>query len=203
MRPSSAIVTAALLVGAIGASIPAAYAQEGSFGSSFNGLQVDGNQPISIESSTLDVDDKAAIATFTGNVTVAQGPTELRTGKLIVHYKGNSARGGTTNASTGGGGLPGGSSSIERLEASDKVYVKSQDQVATAERATFDMASNLVVMSGDVVLSQGDNVAEGCRLTIRMDTGQAKLESANCDGASSGAGGGSGRVRMMLTPGNN
>ncbi|MER0239778.1 LptA/OstA family protein [Fulvimarina sp. MAC8] len=196
MRVLNAAISTSLIAGAaVMLSLPAT-AQEGGLGSNFTGLQLDGNQPISIESSTLDVDDKAAIATFTGNVSVAQGPTQLRTGKLIVHYN-NSGGGNGQSTSTGGSNLPGGSSSIERLEASNKVYVKSQDQVATAERASFDMASNVVVMTGDVVLSQGENVAEGCRLTIQMDTGQARLESSNCDGGSSG----SGRVRMMLTPG--
>ncbi|HEX2019759.1 MAG TPA: lipopolysaccharide transport periplasmic protein LptA [Aurantimonas sp.] len=167
-----------------------ALAQEG-LGSSFNGLQIDGDQPISIESNQLDVDDAQAVATFTGNVAVAQGDTELRSGRLVVHYK---KAEGEADAPARGGALPGGSNQIDRIEASEKVYVKSVDQVATSERATFDMASQVVVMTGNVVLSQGENIAEGCRLTIQMDTGLARLESA-C-----GEGGGDGRVRLMLTP---
>ncbi|MDY8108123.1 LptA/OstA family protein [Fulvimarina sp. 2208YS6-2-32] len=195
MRLSLGIIPAALIVGASLALPLSAAAQEGGFGSNFNGLQLDGDQPISIESSTLDVDDKAAIATFTGNVSVSQGPTLLKTGKLVVHYK----NAGAADGSEGSGSLPGGSSAIERLEATENVYVKSEDQVATAQRASFDMAADVVVMTGDVVLSQGENVAEGCRLTIQMGSGRARLESSNCDGNS----GGGGRVRMMLTPGSN
>lgn len=198
MRALIAALSASLVTGALVMLPLTAAAQEGGLGSNFTGLQLDGDQPISIESSTLDVDDQAAVATFTGNVSVAQGPTQLRTGKLVVHY--NNSGGGQGGNSGGGSALPGGSSSIERLEASNKVYVKSEDQVATAERASFDMASNVVVMTGDVVLSQGENVAEGCRLTIQMDTGRARLESSNCDGSSPA---GNGRVRMMLTPGQN
>ena len=52
-------------------------------------------------------------------------------------------------------------------------------------------------MRGDVVLTQGDNVATGCVLTIQMDTGVARLQSNDCGGAA----GGGGRVRMLLTPG--
>lgn len=167
-----------------------AVAQEG-LGSTFTGLQIDGDQPISIESNQLDVDDGQAIATFTGNVAVAQGDTELRSGRLIVHYK---KAEGEEDAPARGGALPGGSNQIDRIEASEKVYVKSVDQVATAEQASFDMASQLVVMTGNVVLSQGENIAEGCRLTIQMDTGLARLESA-C-----GEAGGDGRVRLMLSP---
>ncbi|MEC5289535.1 lipopolysaccharide transport periplasmic protein LptA [Aurantimonas sp. C2-6-R+9] len=184
---------AALFAGLIVAA--SASAQQG-LGESFTGLQINGDQPISIESNQLDVDDNKAVATFTGNVQVSQGETELRTGKLVVSY--TKAQEGASGGKTGTSALPGGSSQIERLEASEKVYVKSADQVATAEKATFDMKSEVVVMTGNVVLSQGQNVAEGCRLTIQMQTGLARLESTNCgDGDSGGSGG---RVRMMLTP---
>ena len=53
-------------------------------------------------------------------------------------------------------------------------------RLRTGDTASFDMASQLVVISGQVVLSQGKNVAEGCRLTIHMQTGKARLESDNC-----------------------
>lgn len=189
---SSIIGRAVPLYAALFASLifaaPASAQQQG-LGDSFTGLQLNGDQPISIESNQLDVDDNKAVATFTGNVQVSQGETELRTGKLVVFY----AKSG--NAASGTSALPGGSSQIERLEASEMVYVKSADQVATAEKASFDMKSEVVVMTGNVVLSQGQNVAEGCRLTIQMQTGLARLESTDC-----GDGSGDGRVRMMLTP---
>ncbi|SMD12455.1 lipopolysaccharide export system protein LptA [Fulvimarina manganoxydans] len=189
MRVLSHACLAALLMATTVAAAPA-LAQDSGLGQSFTGLELKGDQPISIESNSLDVDDQSAIATFSGNVSVAQGPTELRTSKLVVHYdrNGANAAGGAQPASTGSA-LPGSSSSIKRLEASGKVYVRSADQVATANEATFDMATQQVVMSGDVVLSKGDNVAEGCKLTIKMDTGVARLDACNS------------RVRMMLTPG--
>ncbi|WP_206453756.1 LptA/OstA family protein [Aurantimonas marina] len=173
-----------------------ASAQQQGLGDSFTGLQLNGDQPISIESNQLDVDDNKAVATFTGNVQVSQGETELRTGKLVVSYR--KAQEGAAGTKSGTSALPGGSSQIERLEASEKVYVKSADQVATAENASFDMKSEVVVMTGNVVLSQGQNVAEGCRLTIHMQTGLARLESTDCGNGDSGGSGG--RVRMMLTP---
>lgn len=181
---------AALAVGAAAPSFAQESEQQG-LGSNFNGLQLEGDQPISIEANQLDVDDQAAQAVFTGNVQVVQGDTELRTSKLIVHYQKNEDGEGEAQDS---GTLPGGSSDIERLEASGKVYVKSADQVATADQGSFDMASQQIVMTGNVVLTQGENVAEGCRLTIQADTGVARLEAANCES------GGAGRVRLMLTP---
>lgn len=159
-------------------------------GESFDGLQVSGDQPISIEADQLDVDDTQAIATFTGNVAVSQGDTLLKTSKLVVHYVNQPEGGGEGEGESAS--VPGASGNIDRLEATGQVYIRSQDQIATADAASFDMDTQVVVLTGDVVLSQGENVATGCRMTIQMETGQARLEA--CEGANDG------RVRMMLTP---
>ncbi|WP_102959569.1 LptA/OstA family protein [Mangrovicella endophytica] len=185
--------TCGLAILAAGTLAAAAPAMAQGFGKSFSGLQVSGDQPISIESNKLDVDDNNAVATFQGNVSVSQGQTMLKTGKLLVYYVKTAPKEGEKRTASA---MPGGSDQIERLEASDKVYIKSQDQVATADKANFDMKTQIVVMTGDVVLSQGKNVASGCKLTIHMDTGLAQLNSDSCGGASRS----SGRVKMMLTP---
>jgi lipopolysaccharide export system protein LptA len=52
----------------------------------------------------------------------------------------------------------------------------------------------LVLSGKEVVLSEGDNVIVGCKLTVQMATGLANLEG--CAGASGG-----GRVKMLLKPG--
>lgn len=200
-RPLSGRLALALCgLAALGAAPASAQGSPG-LGQSFTGLQVKGDQPISIESNQLDVDDGKAMATFTGDVTVQQGPTELKTGKLVVTYKrgANRAEGQAAPAAGTPGALPGGSDQIDRLEATEKVYVRSADQIATAQQATFDMKTQLVTMTGDVVLTQGKNVAQGCRLTIKMDSGVARLENRNCPGGTKPAAGG--RVRLMLTPG--
>ena len=38
-------------------------------------------------------------------------------------------------------------------------------------------SQNLVILEGDVVVSQGDNVAQGCKLTAYMDTNRATMDS--------------------------
>lgn len=194
---------AAAAVLAAGLLDPGSKALAQSFGNSFNGLQVKGDQPIAIESDQLDVDDAQALATFTGNVNVAQGEMVMKTAKLLVFYvKDEAAKAGggkTGGAKTGGavaveatpkastgGALPGGSSEIDKMQASGKVYIKSADQVATSEKADFDMASQIAVLTGNVVMTQGDNVARGEILTIHMDTGLAKL--------------GGGRVKILMAP---
>ncbi len=170
-------------------------AQQPGLGNSFGGLQVQGDQPIAIESNQLDVDDGQSLATFSGAVRVQQGETSMEADKLLVYYV--RQEGGGAQPASAGSNVPGASSDISRLEATGGVTIRSAEQVATATKADFDMATQVAVLTGDVVLSQGENVATGCILRIQMDTGVARLQSQNCGGAS----GGGGRVRMLLSPG--
>ena len=150
--------------------------------SRLTGLRLNGNEPIEIESDKLEVLENENKAIFTGNVNVTQGPTLLKSGAMTVYY------------ATDGGSAATGSSSIERLEVDGKVYVKSDKQVATGDRGVFDMKTEVLVLSGDeVVLSEGNNVLRGCKLTVQMKTGRAQV-----DGCSKGSG--NGRVIMKLDP---
>jgi lipopolysaccharide export system protein LptA len=159
-------------------------AQESGSGN-FSGLQLSGDKPIQIESDKLEVRDSEAIAIFTGNVNVVQGDTLLKSGKMTVRYKKDGAGNASAAAMPGGG-------NIEHIDVEDKVYVKSQNQVATGDRGSFDMKSEIMTLTGDeVVLTEGANVIVGCKLTVEMKTGAAKLD---------GCGSTSGRVKMLLTP---
>jgi lipopolysaccharide export system protein LptA len=154
--------------------------------SSISGLKLSGDQPIQIESDKLEVREADNLAIFSGNVNVVQGPTVLKSGRMTVHY------------AKDGGSATTGSASIDRLEVDDKVYVKSDTQVATGDRGVFDMKTEVLVLSGsEVVLSEGPNVLVGCKLTVQMKTGQAQVEG--CKKGSTG----NGRVMMSITPGTN
>jgi lipopolysaccharide export system protein LptA len=142
------------------------------------GMNLQGDQPIQIESDKLEVRDAEHLAIFSGNVSVVQGKTLLKAGKLTVYYAQDSG-----TATTGG-------AQIERLEVDEKVYVKSEDQVATGDRGTFDMKTEVLTLTGDeVVLTQGPNVLVGCKLTVEMKTNQANFEGCN-----------GGRVKTLFQP---
>ena len=177
----AAATSALLLLGLV-----PALAQSGA-SSQVSGLKLSGDQPIQIESDKLEVRQAESLAVFTGNVTVVQGPTLLKAGKMMVYYvkDPNAAAKGTEAA----GAAMTGSANIDHLEVSSKVYIKSNDQVATGDNGTFDMNTQVLVLSGkEVVLSQGPNVLKGCKLTVQMKTGLA-----NVDGCG-------GRVIMSMTP---
>lgn len=176
----------ALGAGFVLACCAAVWAQQTSFGINLSG----GKEPVKIEADGMEMQDKEGIAIFTGNVSVAQGDRILRAGKMVVHYikpKDNAVSGAVSGAASGAvsgpaqknsGGL--GSTGIGRMEASGKVYIKAGSQVATGDEGVFDGKSNVMTLTGSkVVLTDGENVATGCKLTAHMDTGKAFLESCS------------------------
>jgi lipopolysaccharide export system protein LptA len=148
------------------------------------GFSQNRNQPVQIEAASLEVRDKEKKATFSGNVKVVQGDTTMRCKTLVVFYDsqgqqpqqpGAPAAAQPMKAAAAG---PGGSSSISRLEASGGVTVTQKDQVATGERADFDMKTNTIVMRGNVVVTQGGNIMRGDRLTVDLTSGVSRVDGS-------------------------
>ncbi|MHA6687869.1 LptA/OstA family protein [Mesorhizobium sp. A556] len=180
--------------------VPSAMAQSKS-PSTMSGLKLSGDQPIQIESDKLEVRQNENLAIFTGNVSVVQGPTLMKAGVMKVYYvkdegaaskkAGAKASDATASGDAAAAGVSpmSAGTNIDHLEIDGKVYIKSDDQVATGDSGTFDMKSQVLVLSGKkVVLTQGSNVLVGCKLTVQMQTGLAQVDACG------------GRVMMSLTP---
>jgi len=80
-----------------------------------------------------------------------------------------------------------------RRRSEDGVIVVSKDQKATGERADFMMKENIVILTGNVVVSQGQNVMRGDKLIVELNTSKAHMEAA-------GTGGKPGRVQGLFVP---
>lgn len=148
--------------------------------SKINGLTLSKDKPIQIESDHLEIHDQDKQALFDGNVKVVQGTMTLNAAHMTVFYKGNS------NAVTSGNG------DIDRIEVKGQVSVFSGTQSAKGDEGSFDMASQFLTLTGkQVVLTDGPNIFTGCKLTVQMKTGLAKLD--NCGG----------RVKISIDPKSN
>lgn len=146
------------------------------------GLNFSSKEPLEIQGDRLEVMEDGRVNVLTGNVSVVQGPNLLRSGKMTVYF----SQGGSPGATTG--------TNIERIEVEGGVYVKSEKQVATGDRGSYNMATEVLELSGkEVVLTEGENVIVGCKLVIRGGSGQATLESCKNNASS-------GRVKMLITP---
>lgn len=166
---------AAMLVCSL-SGMPAAFAQETT--SNMQGLALSNDQPIQIESDKLEIKEEDGRAIFTGNVKVVQGKTTMQAGTMIVHYK------------SGDGTMTSGATDIEKIDVRDDVVLRTATQTASADTGTFNMVSQIAVLEGDeVVLTEGANILIGCKLTVHMQGGEAKMES--CPGQ---------RLMMQLDP---
>jgi lipopolysaccharide export system protein LptA len=167
--------------------------------SSMPGLALSSDQPIQIESDKLEIHDQESQAVFTGNVKVVQGTTTMQAGKMTVFYK--KKQPGDANAKPAeenpvtkaakeqNQSLVSGDANIDHILVTDKVYLVSGTQTATADDGSFDMAGQLAILKGKkVVLTDGPNVFTGCQLTVHMATGEAQLDSCG------------GRVQIQLDP---
>lgn len=161
--------------------------------------------PVQIEAATLEVHDKSKTATFSGNVQVVQGDTTMRCRSLVVFYgqevgigeAGGEAATGTAAKSPLGGTK--GAQNIRRIEARGGVTVLTKDQSASGDLGIYDLKTKTITLSGNVVVSQGQNVIHGERVVVDTETGNAKVESGGSGaGASAGSGG---RVRALIQPG--
>jgi lipopolysaccharide export system protein LptA len=159
--------------------------------------------PVQIEAATLEVHDKSKTATFSGSVQVVQGDTTMKCRSLVVFYGqevglGDSAGEATATVKTPLG-APKGAQNIRRIEARGGVTVITKDQSASGDLGVYDLKSKTITLSGNVVVSQGQNVIHGERVVVDTETGNARVESGG-SGAVAGAAG-SGRVRALIQPG--
>jgi lipopolysaccharide export system protein LptA len=137
------------------------------------GLSANRDKPVNIQAVSLEVRDKDKIATFTGNVRVVQGETNMRCKTLVVHYEGGSSATDAKTAQPGSGGA----SQIHRMEAQGGVVLTQKDQIATGDRGEFDIRTNTVTLIGNVVVTKGRDVLKGPRLVVNLTTGVLRMES--------------------------
>lgn len=129
----------------------------------------DRTQQVEVSADELSVDQANGQAVFAGNVLVVQGEVRMSAGRVAVVYaeSGSSANGISSLRATGG---------VTFVTASDAVE---------AREATYSVDNGTVQLSGDVILTQGQNAISGETLVVDLNSGQGRME---------------GRVRTIFTP---
>jgi lipopolysaccharide export system protein LptA len=178
-RMKATLAGLAVIVTAILVAQAPAFAQDAS--KAFSGFSSASNDPIQIEADRLEVRDGEKVAIYQGNVRVRQGDTLMKTAELRIHYIGEAT-----------GGAPG--SGVDRIETAGAVTVQSGKQTASGDKAIFEIARDLVTMTGNVVLTEGDNVARGSRLVVNLKAKTAKLDGAQTSQGNT-------RVQTIINPG--
>lgn len=184
--------TALLLAAAFTASAqPAGQAQPSGAMSAFSPNR---DQPVRIESNTLEVRDKIRQAVFAGDVKLTQGDTVLKCKVLVVFYEDPPPPAASKKGAPPGQQPPqaqkSGGQQIKRAEAKGDVLITQKDQTASGDNGVYDLKANTVVMTGNVVVTQGQAVTRGERMVVNLETGITKVER-----------GSGGRVEFLTVPG--
>lgn len=133
----------------------------------------DRDAPIDVGADHIELQDKANRAILSGNVRVTQAEMTLNAARVTVAYTGQ---------------VTDGSPEVSRLDAAGGVTVSRPDQRARSNYAIYDINSRMITMIGAVNLVQGDNVVNGGRLTLNLDTGKAVIDGSSVSGSPAGAG---------------
>lgn len=166
------------------AAAPAMAQKAKGSGAPFAGFGSNSKEPIKIDSNKLEVFDKENRAVYSGDVVVVQGQTTVRSSTMTIHYISAKASGGSSAPTAAG------QNSIRKIDFDGPVSVTSGTQAATGKFMTYDAQSETVTLTGNVVISDCDNVQRGERAVYDVRSGRATVDA-----------GAKGRVQGVFTPG--
>lgn len=141
---------------------------------------LDSDAPVDISAERTEVQFRNDRGVFSGNVRVTQGRLQIDTARIRVAYT-------DTNGT-----------SIQRIDASGGVVVRSPTETARSSIAIYDLNRRLITMLGNVTLTRGASTLNGGRLVIDLNTGRATVDGSAVAGGATGTTPG-GRVTGRFT----
>jgi lipopolysaccharide export system protein LptA len=147
-------------------------------------LDTHSKAPIDITANQAEVVQSKCLAIWRGAAEALQDKARLRADTISIY---STPKGKSANGQPQCGGA-------DRIVADGHVYYVTPDQNARGDHAVYSAAADEIVMTGDVILVQGKDVARGDKLTLKISTRQATLEPGP-SGAVKGA-----RVRAVYYP---
>jgi len=176
-RPWFVAMTAIAFALVVGGPNAAAQKNQGP-PNALQGFSQNRDQPVKIQAAALEVREKDKLATFSGDVYVLQGDTEMRCKLLTVSYEEETGAQAVKAADAG----PGGQRQIRRIEAKGGVVVVQKDQKAAGDTAIFNMRENTVTLTGNVVVTRGADILRGHRLMVDLTSGVSKMDQGRVEG---------------------
>jgi lipopolysaccharide export system protein LptA len=131
-------------------------------------LATNSNAPVDITADELETQNNACTSIWRGHAEALQDTSRLRADVLTADFE-----------LKGGGGKTGGCGDLQRLRADGSVYYATPQQKVHGDNAIYEAASNTLVVTGDVVATQGPNVLRGTRMVFNTQTGQGHMEGAS------------------------
>jgi len=116
--------------------------------------------PIDIDSDSVEADQKKNMVIFKGNVIAKQEDVTVYTNVLTVYYDGETKK-------------------IKEIVATGNVKIVQLERRATSQKATFYQDENKIVLEGDAVVREGDNVIRGERVVHYVDEERSLVEGTS------------------------
>jgi lipopolysaccharide export system protein LptA len=135
----------------------------------------EGTEPVEIESKSLEFDARENIAVFRGDVVTTQGDVVMHSAVLRIEFPQS-------------GGTMGGVERPRSVVAEGDVRIAQGARVARGNRAEFDEAKRVLVLSGDAVLHEGASQVRGERIVVYLDEDRSVVEGTHS------------RVKAILVP---
>jgi lipopolysaccharide export system protein LptA len=117
-----------------------------------------GNKPIHIKANELMTDGVANTATFVGKVSTKQGDMTIFSDKLVVKYSSADQE-------------------VEKVEAFGNVRFIAGNRRGEANHATYETRTAKIVLEGNPVISQGDDIIKGKIITYFVDEKRSLVTS--------------------------
>jgi lipopolysaccharide export system protein LptA len=130
-------------------------------------LATNSNAPVDITADELETQNNACTSIWRGHAEALQDNARLRADVLTADFEMKK-----------GGGKTGGCGDLVRLKADGAVYYVTPQQKVHGDNAVYEAATNTLVVTGDVVATQGPNVLRGTRMVFNTETGQGHMEGA-------------------------
>jgi lipopolysaccharide export system protein LptA len=124
--------------------------------------------PVKITGDTFVVDDSNHTATFTGKVVVVRTKLNVWANKVVVDYG------------------DGGPSDIKSFIATGHVRIKTPDQDATGDQAVYDPNTQLLHLTGNVIVVNSTGTVGSSELVVNMLTNTSTFTSSKKGGRVSG-----------------
>jgi lipopolysaccharide export system protein LptA len=124
--------------------------------------------PIDITADEAEVTNSKCLTIWRGAAEAVQDKARLRADTITVY---------STPKGAGADGQPS-CGETQRIVAEGHVYYVTQQQNVRGDHAVYSQAADQVVITGNVIVVQGNDVARGDKLTLNVATRDAKMESA-------------------------
>lgn len=117
--------------------------------------------------------EQKQMAVARGNAIATREDRTLRAETLVAYFRKDAA----------------GKSSVFRIDAFDRVFIRTTTDTATGDRGVYNVESGIATLAGSVKVERDNNVLTGCRTEVNLMTNVSKMFACPTD-----------RVRGVLTP---